>query len=210
MKIIKNTQYGRSMVEMLGVLAIIGVLSVGAVAGYSKAMFKHKMNKTMDVLNFAMSRLAELSSANMGNVTISNAKSMKDYGLIPDCDVTYRNPSDEYGGERCPISIGEIDASINFSESSKPTGYFKIRILNNPYEYCVALLNAKFYESLPESFWYNNAIAIAGKLRSEKEFYSKTGYNDTATEVTLEDILYACESCKSADGGRPCHVGWTF
>ena len=29
---------GRSMVEMLGVLAIIGVLSVGAIAGYSKAM----------------------------------------------------------------------------------------------------------------------------------------------------------------------------
>ncbi len=31
---------GRSMVEMLGVLAIIGVLSVGAIAGYSKAMIK--------------------------------------------------------------------------------------------------------------------------------------------------------------------------
>ena len=36
---------GRSMVEMLGVLAIIGVLSVGAIAGYSKAMFKYKLNK---------------------------------------------------------------------------------------------------------------------------------------------------------------------
>lgn len=33
------------MVEMLGVLAIIGVLSVGAIAGYSKAMFKHKLNR---------------------------------------------------------------------------------------------------------------------------------------------------------------------
>ena len=32
------TQSGRSMVEMLGVLAIIGVLSVGAIAGYSKAI----------------------------------------------------------------------------------------------------------------------------------------------------------------------------
>ena len=36
---------GRSMVEMLGVLAIIGVLSVGAIAGYSKAMTKYKLNK---------------------------------------------------------------------------------------------------------------------------------------------------------------------
>ncbi len=41
----KNNQTGRSMVEMLGVLAIIGVLSVGAIAGYQKAMFKYKLNK---------------------------------------------------------------------------------------------------------------------------------------------------------------------
>ena len=40
-----NTQSGRSMVEMLGVLAIIGVLSVGAIAGYSKAMMKYKLNQ---------------------------------------------------------------------------------------------------------------------------------------------------------------------
>ena len=36
---------GRSMIEMLGVLAIIGVLSVGAIAGYQKAMMKYKLNK---------------------------------------------------------------------------------------------------------------------------------------------------------------------
>ncbi len=36
---------GRSMVEMLGVLAIIGVLSVGAISGYSKAMMRYKLNK---------------------------------------------------------------------------------------------------------------------------------------------------------------------
>ncbi len=36
---------GRSMVEMLEVLAIIGVLSVGAMSGYAKAMLKYKLNK---------------------------------------------------------------------------------------------------------------------------------------------------------------------
>ena len=43
-----NTQDGRSMIEMLGVLAIIGVLSVGGIAGYSKAMMKFRINKTID------------------------------------------------------------------------------------------------------------------------------------------------------------------
>ena len=42
---------GRSMVEMLGVLAIIGVLSVGAIAGYSKAMMKYKTNKFSEAVN---------------------------------------------------------------------------------------------------------------------------------------------------------------
>ena len=41
---------GRSMVEMLGVLAIIGVLSVGAISGYSKAMMKYKLNKQTEQL----------------------------------------------------------------------------------------------------------------------------------------------------------------
>ncbi|MBQ8671178.1 MAG: hypothetical protein IJ525_01520 [Alphaproteobacteria bacterium] len=41
-------QNGRSMIEMLGVLAIIGVLSVGGIAGYSKAMMKHRINKTIE------------------------------------------------------------------------------------------------------------------------------------------------------------------
>ena len=39
---------GRSMIEMLGVLAIVGVLSVGGIAGYSKAMEKFKVNKLLD------------------------------------------------------------------------------------------------------------------------------------------------------------------
>ena len=44
----KNCEHGRSMIEMLGVLAIIGVLSAAGLAGYSKAMAKNKINKTVD------------------------------------------------------------------------------------------------------------------------------------------------------------------
>ena len=42
----KNTnESGRSMVEMLGVLAIIGVLSIGGIAGYTMAMNKFRANE---------------------------------------------------------------------------------------------------------------------------------------------------------------------
>ena len=52
---------GRSMVEMLGVLAIIGVLSVGAIAGYSKAMFKYKLNKQTEQLTQVLTTITRLS-----------------------------------------------------------------------------------------------------------------------------------------------------
>ena len=52
----------RSMVEMLGVLAIIGVLSVGAIAGYSKAMMKYKLNKQSEQINQIMMALVEYKS----------------------------------------------------------------------------------------------------------------------------------------------------
>ena len=51
---------GRSMVEMLGVLAIIGVLSVGAITSYQKAMFKHKLNKYAENVSLMFFNLYDL------------------------------------------------------------------------------------------------------------------------------------------------------
>lgn len=50
-KIQRKEQSGRSMVEMLGVLAIIGVLSVGGIAGYKAAMDKIKLNNAIRLVD---------------------------------------------------------------------------------------------------------------------------------------------------------------
>ena len=47
----KKSEQGRSMVEMLGVLAIIGVLSIGGIAGYTLSMRRHRANQLLDALN---------------------------------------------------------------------------------------------------------------------------------------------------------------
>ena len=44
----KNLQKGRSMIEMLGVLAIVGVLSIGGLAGYTMAMNRWRANTLTD------------------------------------------------------------------------------------------------------------------------------------------------------------------
>ena len=46
-----NSSQGRSMVEMLGVLAIIGVLSIGGIQGYTLAMRKYRANQILDAAN---------------------------------------------------------------------------------------------------------------------------------------------------------------
>ena len=47
----KELQKGRSMIEMLGVLAIIGVLSIGGLAGYTMAMNRHRANQILDYVS---------------------------------------------------------------------------------------------------------------------------------------------------------------
>ena len=46
-----KSESGRSMVEMLGVLAIIGVLSIGGIAGYTMAMNRFRANEAIDMAN---------------------------------------------------------------------------------------------------------------------------------------------------------------
>ena len=45
-----NTQSGRSMVEMLGTLAIMGVLTIGGIAGYRYAINKNRSNELIHFL----------------------------------------------------------------------------------------------------------------------------------------------------------------
>lgn len=44
----RKQESGRSMVEMLGVLAIIGVLSIGGISGYTMAMNRYRANTVLD------------------------------------------------------------------------------------------------------------------------------------------------------------------
>ena len=84
---------GRSMVEMLGVLAIIGVLSVGAIAGYSKAMFKYKLNKQAEGFNSLLNSAIQLQPDLDRTVKAGgrfNAEFFYKLGLVPD-SMTYKN-----------------------------------------------------------------------------------------------------------------------
>ena len=63
------SQSGRSMVEMLGVLAIVGVLSIGGIMEYSYAMDKYRANETVNDIMLRATDL--LAQANQGHTELS-------------------------------------------------------------------------------------------------------------------------------------------
>ncbi len=96
----REIQSGRSMIEMLGVLAIIGVLSVGGIAGYSKAMQKYRVNKMVSEVSQIVANVRTFYSSqkNYEGLNISAGSNIiKKAKLIPEemCD-TVENECDNF------------------------------------------------------------------------------------------------------------------
>lgn len=79
-----NNNSGRSMIEMLGVLAIIGVLSVGGIAGYSKAMTQFKVNKIIAETNQLIADAHEYALKDKSFSIPYNKGIKKSLGLCPE------------------------------------------------------------------------------------------------------------------------------
>ncbi len=115
------TQSGRSMVEMLGVLAIIGVLSVGAIAGYSKAMMKYKLNKHAESINMLINNsLQMLSQLGPKEEDVKyHAVTLYKLGLIPD-GIRYNNTDalyDVFNNDIRVYTKDKADTSYNYGIS---------------------------------------------------------------------------------------------
>ncbi len=100
----KTNETGRSMIEMLGVLAIIGGLSVGGIAGYSKAMNVYRVNKSVDQLMQIVASTRSLFAGHKlyTSLTKSNKPNMdliKKAHLVPDDMINGNTIENVYGGE---------------------------------------------------------------------------------------------------------------
>ena len=129
-----NIQSGRSMIEMLGVLAIIGVLSVGGIAGYSKAMMKFKINKTIDQITQISQNVRTLYARQKSYKNISN-KIIKKANVAP--NEIFEGSGSDYA------MTNAFGGEIKITSSSKnifgDNGAFLITYTNIPDEACIEL-----------------------------------------------------------------------
>ena len=123
-------QSGRSMIEMLGVLAIVGVLSVGGIAGYSKAMEKFKINKTADQISQIVTNIRTLYAQQTTYAGLNTATAIQ-MGVTPDelgSDTTLTN-----------AFAGSIDIYASPKTSTSSNDAFGILVCGISKEACVSL-----------------------------------------------------------------------
>ena len=80
-------QSGRSMIEMLGVLAIVGVLSAGGIAGYSMAMQSYKTNALIEKIQVMATQTRSLYKGNyeqIGKNRATGAQMLINAGKLTD------------------------------------------------------------------------------------------------------------------------------
>ncbi len=126
---------GRSMVEMLGVLAIIGVLSAGGLAGYSKAMFKHKLNTTMDQITMLVTNIRTAYGTQRTYTGLTTEK-VYQLGALPagiKNGTAYRNPFK-----------GDVTVAASEARKDVPASGFTVTYKGLPKEACIALATADF------------------------------------------------------------------
>ena len=225
---LKMTERGRSMIEMLGVLAIIGVLSVGGIAGYSKAMYRYKMNKTIDIFNRVLNEFVEFTSHRFDFIEIEMFSStnyeelgMADYleSLREIC--TDREYRDIDGWEACQLPIGDIDAYVEthntFYEGTVMgnfRGGFGVYFQgNDQIKACVDFLSYDWVHTVPQEFWYGGDGGMIEVLTGHNDFvlYSPSPYSsyvhDIKTSYTIADVVEACGHCTKDER---CLINITF
>ncbi|MBP3546544.1 MAG: type II secretion system protein [Alphaproteobacteria bacterium] len=116
-------QSGRSMVEMLGVLAIIGVLSVGGIAGYSKAMDKYRTQKALDQLTILINNIRSLPNLNGLDSSSFNTELAIRLGIVPTEMLNGKSPTTatkayNVFNREIDIAMGDFEFGIDYHVGS--------------------------------------------------------------------------------------------
>jgi len=146
----KFNEHGRSMIEMLGVLAIIGVLSAGGLAGYAKAMFRHRLNTTMDQITMLTTNIRTMYGAQPDYAGLT--KDAMSLNLIPTAMVPAGSSVDGTSSVLTLVNpfkgVVKIETSSvygqNNNEKGNPDSAFVVTYENLPRDACVALASADF------------------------------------------------------------------
>ncbi|MCP4395010.1 MAG: type II secretion system protein [Alphaproteobacteria bacterium] len=129
-------QSGRSMIEMLGVLAIVGVLSVGALSGYSAAMANHKANEAVEEIKRIIIGVEDLY-ADKPNYDGLTTALLQNYGVLPS--------KNEYGYPIYSFPLSKLERSIIGTPNAPPVFVLQYPISNELA--CKKIITSPWFEN---------------------------------------------------------------
>ena len=208
---------GRSTIEMLGVLAIVGVLSVGGIAGYSKAMEKFKVNKLVEEYSMLIYGLMEHKSSfflpDDGSKDLQLGEIVKALNLVPEnWRLLNQKYLDDGRGNLVNARIGMSSAApvlvIDFNLgglSEDESGSLISTTFSN--KLCFEMFNTLVYP-LCDGLVMGRVFRTGNK--EDNRYYSAAycgGGNKCLQDLNLSDIKRECDAC---DGKHRCNVTITF
>ena len=189
--------FGRSMIEMLGVLAIIGVLSVGGIAGYSKAMEKFKLNKIIDEYTFLINGILEhidnLKKTSAENTSLTTEVS--DMNLFPPTWELHRNSNI---GPRYRDSFGNV---IDIYHGNADDIVFEIYLtsLNKQSSYSTAICTS-LIQNFVQPMHYNLHFFWFWVSGGASSYYYGDNYaaskRKLIKDLTVVEIQQICQTCR--------------
>ena len=225
MTMIKINESGRSMIEMLGVLAIIGVLSVGGIAGYSKAMNKYKTNKVADNVSMIVTNIRTLYAQQNNFKGLTNISAQR-MGVVPDELKTATE------GTFSNAFLGTVDiAAVNAAGLDANAGTdkaFLVTFGGLSKEACVTLATNDWgsgYSSglLGISVSGEGGTAAAVVAKAKENAADITANSDCATTEYKTDIksatacagapmsvTVASKACSCSAGKNTCAISWKY
>ena len=213
---VETAQSGRSMIEMLGVLAIVGVLSVGGIAGYSKAMTKFKINKTIDQVSHLVTNIRTLY-AQQKSLDIYESTAI-DLGILPDSLTTTSryDITNAFGGK----VIIRTDYSSSTPGNYDDYSAYVVSFHGLPKEACVALATTDWGSKNSTGL---TAIGIGGGDTSgprgvypgncKEDVYHSfhaiacPGDSNKPTPMSVATAASACSTCEA---NKDCSIAWRF
>ena len=212
---------GRSMIEMLGVLAIIGVLSVGGIAGYSKAMEKWKENKIIGEYSYLIQgiieHLSDFEKLNSRYTRYDLLPTLSAMNLLPG---SWKNANNYDGHKNVYDTLGN-NLSV-FSRANKVV--MTILFGESSVSENGNTTSHTFSKKLCKAFWQNLLVPLhehiyfAGVYCSNIDSLPNYYFNDKycgeelnhqcISAITLSDIERICSS--TADDEAYCALTWEF
>ena len=173
------------MIEMLGVLAIIGVLSIGGMAGYAKMMAQQRINATLQQIQIITAKLS-VQGSNGGSYEGLNAYTAYRLGALPSEIVD---------------SVDTANKTATLSNSY--AGEVKVEAASITSGTCNSGCDYQAYTITYTNLTEQACLALGGSTWNSAQNSSMIGFGvgTAAKEDTIKAALYQdCEGIEATDG----------